>query len=35
VIGAGLLHRHGAALERALRGRLPKALTALRPSHAR
>jgi hypothetical protein len=36
VIGAGLLlHRHGAALERALQSRLPKALAALRPSHAR
>jgi hypothetical protein len=36
LIGAGLiLHRHGAALERALRARLPKALAALRPTHAR
>jgi hypothetical protein len=36
VIGAGLLlHRHGAALERALRRRLPSALTAFRPTHAR
>jgi hypothetical protein len=36
IIGAGLiLHRHGATLERALQARLPKALIALRPSHAR
>jgi hypothetical protein len=36
MIGAGLLlHRHGAALERALRSRLPRTLTALRPTHAR
>jgi hypothetical protein len=36
LIGAGLLlHRHGAALEQALQARLPKALIALRPSHAR
>jgi hypothetical protein len=36
VIGAGLLlHRHGAVLERALQARLPKALAALRPTHAR
>jgi hypothetical protein len=36
VIGAGLLlHRHGVALEQALQGRLPRALTALRPTHAR
>jgi hypothetical protein len=36
VIGAGLLvHRHAATLEQALRGRLPKALAALRPAHAR
>ncbi|MGH6912551.1 MAG: hypothetical protein ACREH3_02460, partial [Geminicoccales bacterium] len=35
VIGAGLLlHRHGAALERALQGRLPKAVAAFRPTHA-
>jgi hypothetical protein len=36
VIGAGLLlHRHGPAIERSLRARLPKALAALRPTHAR
>jgi hypothetical protein len=36
LIGAGLLlHRHGAALERALQSRLPKSLTAFRPTHAR
>ena len=36
LIGAGLLlHRHGAALERALQNRLPRALTAFRPTHAR
>ena len=36
IIGAGLLlHRHGAALERALQSRLPRALTAFRPTHAR
>jgi hypothetical protein len=36
VIGAGLLlHRHGAALERALQDRLPKALAGFRPTHAR
>lgn len=36
VLGAGLLlHRHGAALERALQGRLPRALAALRPAHTR
>ena len=32
VIGAGLLlHRHGAALERALQSRLPRTLTGLAP----
>jgi hypothetical protein len=36
VLGAGLLlHRHGAALEQALQGRLPQALVALRPAHTR
>jgi hypothetical protein len=36
VIGAGLLlHRHGAALERALQARLPRALVTFRPRHAR
>ena len=36
IIGAGLLlHRHGPALERALQARLPKALAAFRPTHAR
>jgi hypothetical protein len=36
IIGAGLLlHRHRAALEQALRSRLPKALIAVRPFHAR
>ena len=36
LIGAGLLlHRHGAALERALQSRLPRTLTAFRPTHAR
>ncbi len=36
VIGAGLLlHRHAAALERALQDGLPKWLVALRPRHAR
>jgi hypothetical protein len=36
MIGAGLLlHRHGAALEQAIRSRLPRALTAFRPTHAR
>jgi hypothetical protein len=36
VIGAGLLlHRHAAALERALETRLPTWLAALRPPHAR
>jgi hypothetical protein len=36
LIGAGLLlHRHGAALERALRSRLPRTLAAFRPTHAR
>jgi hypothetical protein len=36
VLGAGLLlHRHGAALEQALQGRLPRALVALRPAHTR
>ena len=36
VIGTGLLlHRHRAALERVLQSRLPKALAALRPTHAR
>ena len=36
IIGAGLLlHRHGPAIERALQARLPKALAALRPTHAR
>jgi hypothetical protein len=35
-IGAGLLlHRHAAALQRALEGRLPSWLAALRPRHAR
>jgi hypothetical protein len=35
-IGAGLLlHRHAAALERALQDRLPSWLAALRPPHAR
>ena len=36
VIGAGLfLHWHATALERALQGRLPRWLAALRPPHAR
>jgi hypothetical protein len=36
VIGAGLgLHRKGAVIEQALQRRLPKALQALRPAHAR
>jgi hypothetical protein len=36
IIGAGLLlHRHGPALDRALQSWLPRALIALRPSHAR
>ena len=36
MIGAGLLlHRHGAALEQAIRSRLPRALTAFRPTHVR
>jgi hypothetical protein len=36
LVGAGLLlHRHRAALERALRHRLPRVLTAFRPTHAR
>jgi hypothetical protein len=36
LIGAGLLvHRHGAALERTLQSRLPRTLTAFRPTHAR
>jgi hypothetical protein len=36
LIGAGLLlHRHGPALERALQSRLPRMLTAFRPTHAR
>ena len=36
VIGAGLLlHRHAAALQRALQDRLPSWLAALRPPHAR
>jgi hypothetical protein len=36
IIGAGLiLRRHGAALEQALQARLPKALAAFRPTHAR
>jgi hypothetical protein len=36
VIGAGLLlHRHAAALERAVQDRLPTWLAALRPPHAR
>ena len=36
LIAAGLLlHRHGAALEQALQSRLPRTLTAFRPTHAR
>jgi hypothetical protein len=36
LIGAGLLiHRHGAALERVLQSRLPRTLTAFRPTHVR
>jgi hypothetical protein len=36
IIGAGLLlHRHGATLERTLQRRLPRALAAFRPPHAR
>lgn len=36
IIGAGLLlHRHRAALERALQNRLPRTLAAFRPTHAR